>query len=325
MNDSQATNHKLRDVCCPACRSSLVAADGAYACGNPDCNAKYPAVDGRPVLINESNSVFRIRDFQARKVTTMDLRDHVARDHSIRDRFKTLLDRITPDASMSISDFDAGAAIAQIIAASDQPPRILVIGAGDAEIHLGGDCEIVYSDVALGALTDLICDAHDIPFPDGSFDAVLAIAMLEHVVDPFRVVDQIYRVLRNEGYVYAVTPFMQQVHMGRYDFMRFSHLGHRRLFRWFTEVRSGIANGAGMVLAWSIERYLAGVSDIATVRSVLRTLARFIAFPFCLTDKWWGRRQSAYDNASAYYFFGRKSEQPISDREIIAGYRGTMS
>ncbi len=41
----------------------------------------------------------------------------------------------------------------------------------------------------------LICDAHDIPFADRSFDGVIVQAVLEHVVDPFRCCEEIHRVL----------------------------------------------------------------------------------------------------------------------------------
>ena len=55
-------------------------------------------------------------------------------------------------------------------------------------------------------------------------------------------------VYKDDGLVYADTPFMQQVHMGRYDFTRFTYLGHRRLFRKFEEIDSGAVSGPAMAL-----------------------------------------------------------------------------
>ena len=83
--------------------------------------------------------------------------------------------------------------------------------------------ELVETDVSFGPRTALICDAHNIPFAEGSFDGVVAQAVLEHVLDPYSCVAEIYRVLKPAGLVYVETPFMQQVHMGRYDFTRFTH------------------------------------------------------------------------------------------------------
>ena len=92
----------------------------------------------------------------------------------------------------------------------------------------------------------VICDAHDLPFKEKSFDAIICQAVLEHVADPYRCVEEMFRVLKPKKFIYVETPFMQQVHMAPYDFTRFTYLGHRRLFRRFKEIDSGIACGPGM-------------------------------------------------------------------------------
>ena len=129
-------------------------------------------------------------------------------------------------------------------------PRVLVIGGsivGDGVESLVSDpgIELLETDVALGPRTQLICDAHDIPFQNEAFDGVILQAVLEHVVDPARCVEEVYRVLRPGGLVYADTPFMQQVHGREFDFTRFTRLGHRRLFHRFRELASGITCGPG--------------------------------------------------------------------------------
>jgi hypothetical protein len=63
------------------------------------------------------------------------------------------------------------------------------------------------------------------------------------------------------GLVYAETPFMQRVHEGAFDFVRFTDVGHRRLFRMFDEIDRGVAVRPATALLWAA-RYLA--------RSVLR-------------------------------------------------------
>ena len=126
--------------------------------------------------------------------------------------------------------------------------------------------EFVATDVSMGPLTALVCDSHDLPFEDETFDGVIVQAVSEHVVDPGRCVDEIYRVLKPRGLVYAETLFMQQVHMGRYDFTRFSHSGHRRLFRQFAELSSGPICGPGMALAWSYQYFLLSFATSRAVR-----------------------------------------------------------
>lgn len=311
------------NLACPACKTALGHQQGIeLICPNPVCSAAYPIINGCPVLINDANSVFAISDFTHGAVTTMDLRADAEKPQDLVSTVKRVLARLEPPISKDVKDFSPDDAIDTATSAFGRSPLTLVIGAGDAQIKPDSEAELVYSDVALGSLTQLICDAHDIPFPDNYFDAVVANSVLEHVADPYRCADEIHRVLKPKGFVYAITPFMQQVHMGRYDFTRFTHLGHRRLFRRFDEERSGVANAQATALAWSIERYFAGFSDNPLIYSRMRTLARFVGLPFLLFDRMMAGKRGAFDAASAYYFFGRKSERTLSDREIIRAYRG---
>ena len=283
----------------------------------------FPIVDGTPILINEENSVFLVSDFQAGRVTTMDLRDESERLDTSTKRLKRRLNKLILDKSRSITDFSAQTALDEIL--RSQPcAKILIVGAGDDRFTIEDKANIVYTDVALAPDTHVVADSHDIPFVDGVFDAIFAVAVLEHVADPYRCVDEFRRVLKPNGLVYAVTPFMQQVHMGQYDFTRFTAVGHRRLFHWFDEVRSGIANGPGMALSWSIEYLLSSFSERPFTRSMLRIAGRFFSWPFLQLDRVLSRKAGSYDCASAFYFFGKLRESPVTDREIVSEYRGCL-
>ncbi len=87
----------------------------------------------------------------------------------------------------------------------------------------GPETELIVSDVSLTSVVNVVCDAHNVPFDGETFDAVVAVAVLEHVADPQRCAQELHRVLKPRGVVFAVTPFMQQVHGGGYDFTRFTH------------------------------------------------------------------------------------------------------
>ena len=94
------------------------------------------------------------------------------------------------------------------------------------------------------------------PFKNNSFDAIWIQAVLEHTLDPKKVVEEIHRVLKGGGLVYAETPFMQQVHEGAYDISRFTVVGHRYLFKNFKSIRHGGIDGVGTVLTWSVYYFL---------------------------------------------------------------------
>ena len=182
------------------------------------------------------------------------------------------------------------------------------------------------ADVALGPRTDVICDAHTLPFADGVFDGVICQAVLEHVADPPRVVAEIHRVLKPGGLVYSEIPFMQQVHEGAYDFTRYTFNGHRRLFRCFEEIDAGATAGPGMALGWSIRALLgAMLGERARARMLLNVLLSSGLFWLKYLDRRLMHGAAALDGASGTYFLGRSRAQARTDREIIAGYRGVNS
>ena len=45
---------------CPICKSEIELTNSHYSCRQPSCQARFPVVDGVPILINESNSIFEI-------------------------------------------------------------------------------------------------------------------------------------------------------------------------------------------------------------------------------------------------------------------------
>ena len=184
---------------------------------------------------------------------------------------------------------------------------------------------MVETDVAVGPRTEIVCDGHDLPFLDQAFDGVICQAVLEHVIDPPRVVAEIHRVLVDDGIVYSEIPFMQQVHEGAYDFQRFTHLGHLRLFHMFDELASGAQGGPGMALAWSVKYFaqsFAGRSRPA--RALLARLTSLLTFWLKYLDTFLARTPGGLDAASGTFFLGRRREDPVADQEIVARYRGAV-
>jgi SAM-dependent methyltransferase len=124
------------------------------------------------------------------------------------------------------------------VRSNSQAPTILVVGGGTigegiSALYEARGVTIVGVDVYASPNITIICDGHKLPFADECFDGVVIQAVLEHVLEPRSVVDEIHRVLNPNGIVYAETPFMQQVHEKAYDFTRFTLTGHRWLFRNF--------------------------------------------------------------------------------------------
>jgi SAM-dependent methyltransferase len=238
-----------------------------------------------------------------------------------------MVDRFTPRTTRNINARRNYTRFVDELLNASATPRVLVLGGsivgeGMEPLVRRAEIELVETDVSFGPRTKVICDAHDIPFGDNSFDAVVAQAVLEHVMDPYRCVDEIHRVLKPDGLVYAETPFMQPVHGRCYDFTRFSYLGHRRLFRRFAEIDSGAVCGPGMSLAYSWQYFLWSFSKKKVPRKMLQILARFTAWHWKYFDSFLVRRDASLDSAAGLYFMGRKSERVLSDKELITLYRG---
>jgi len=302
-------------VRCPSCRYRVHHQEQVIVCGNLECRKTYPVVTGIPVLINIESSVFSFDDFAENKTTFF----------KKRGMFVDWINKNAPSISHNLAAKQNYKILTELALKEKPTARILVIGgsiAGEGFEILSENSalELVETDVSFGPRVTMICDAHDLPFVDGSFDVVIAQAVLEHVVDPFRCVSEFYRVLDENGIIYAETPFMQQVHGGKYDFMRFTYRGHRRLFRHFEEIDAGIIGGPGMTLGWSWQYFLRSFARSARSQMFLAILGRLTGFYLKYFDYLFKHTQAAFDAASGFYFMGRKSKNTLSDKELIHNY-----
>ncbi len=185
--------------------------------------------------------------------------------------------------------------------------------------------ELTETDVVPSTNIQYVCDGHDLPFESKTFDAVVLQAVLEHVIDPVRVVAEVRRVLRPCGLVYAETPFMQQVHAAALDFTRFTDLGHRRLFRYFEEIERGAASGPATALAWAIQHFMLAFSIGPRSRKLLTGFARLGLFWLKYFDYSLVHRKAGCDAASSLFFLGRKDSTAIDDRRLLELYRGAQT
>lgn len=303
---------------CPVCEAKLEISNDRAVCADSHCGTSYPIVAGVPVLINEQSSVFSIDEIVS---------EHISATNQRRRRLKQTLMSSVPSIANNLKAEKNYETLATLLFRLTENPRLLVVGGriqgqGMASLASNSSIELVESDVSFGPRTMLLLDAHDIPFEDESFDGVIVQAVLEHVVDPYRCVEEIHRVLKVDGLVYAETPFMQQVHGGRYDFTRFTHLGHRRLFRRFKEIDSGAVGGPGMALAWSYRYFLLSFTESRILRAMIWAFTGYTSFFLKYFDRYLIDKSAALDAAFGISFLGQKRDFDLTDMELIGLYRG---
>lgn len=310
--------HPAVPLRCPICRAALSFQAVAWRCGGSESH-QFPDLAGVPVLLNPARSVFRTEDFHPSARTTF--KDPAA--------WALRLGRLLPSPSRDVSAQRCRRQLADLLAQRPlERRRVLVVGCGDGSAGYGVLAQVegarwLETDVSLAGRASVVCDASDLPFEDGQFDLVICIAVLEHVLEPQRCADEMHRVLAEDGLIYATTPFMQQVHMGEYDFTRFTRSGHRWLFRAFHEIHSGLATGPASVVVWSVEYFLMSWTASVGARRVVKGLTRLLLGWMTLLDPLLARRAAALDAGGGFCFIGRRAPGPtLSAREMIGYYRG---
>ncbi|HEV8559968.1 MAG TPA: class I SAM-dependent methyltransferase [Actinophytocola sp.] len=303
-----------RLLACPRCRSALADEPDGFRCASPDCSfhsqSAFPVVGRWPVLVDFETSVLRREDVVPR---------------GPRDAEGPLIERLPKRLRAlwkPLNRVAAGNADRLLRMLPGPTPLVLVVGGatvgnGVAALYTDPQVQVIAFDLHGSENTQLIADAHRIPLAAASVDAVLVQAVLEHVLEPTAVVAEIHRVLADDGLVYAETPFLQQVHAGAYDFTRYTASGHRYLFRRFSEIDAGAVAGPGTQLLWSIEHIVRGLFRSAIAGKLVRAMLFWLRNLDAAVP---ASHQS--DNASAYYFLGRKRQRDLTPHEIVRYYRG---
>ena len=80
-------------------------------------------------------------------------------------------------------------------------------------------------------------DLHDVSSIDQRFDLILNISTLEHVKNPFVVVDNLRGLLNPRGYMFIAVPWRYKLHgLGYGDYWRFTHMAIRELHKGMEEI-----------------------------------------------------------------------------------------
>ncbi len=132
----------------------------------------------------------------------------------------------------------------RILKTKTKKDSILDIGSKkNIQRNLLANSKYVTLDLIKNEEIDVVCDAHNLPFDNGSFDFIMCQEVLEHLENPQLAINEMYRVLKFGGEVILTTRFIFPLHADPYDFYRFTDDGLKKLFEQFKLVNVYPAGG----------------------------------------------------------------------------------
>jgi SAM-dependent methyltransferase/uncharacterized protein YbaR (Trm112 family) len=135
-----------------------------------------------------------------------------------------------------------------LLAAAPDDAVVLDCGGGDRRC---GDARVFNLEYLPYDAPDLYADGLALPFGEATFDLVLSQAVLEHVPDPQRAVDEMRRVLRPGGRIYCEIAFTQPLHAVPSHYFNVTPHGAAHLFRdWDVEILDWFGGPAATIDWW---------------------------------------------------------------------------
>ena len=180
-------------------------------------------------------------------------------------------------------------------------------GSGAFDHYLSPEIKTIKLDIKPCPQVEVIADAHWLPFATSSIDIVYSIAVLEHVKKPWKVAEEIHRVLRPGGYVVVELPFLNVIH-DEHDYFRFTDKGIKSLFdeRRFEPILEQVGSGGGSFLPVFLWSYFQQFIPTRPLKALWRSAARFLFSPLKYLDLLIDKSPDLRLTANSFSFIGRK-------------------
>lgn len=125
----------------------------------------------------------------------------------------------------------------------------LNLGAGATDRLIRNCVQLEYS---IFRTTDVVGDAHRLPFPDGLFEAIVTFNTFEHLRDPATAARELYRVMKPGGRLMLQTAYLQPLHEEPHHYFPVTEWGLRQWFDGFQIDRLFVPENMNpsLALAW---------------------------------------------------------------------------
>jgi SAM-dependent methyltransferase len=154
---------------------------------------------------------------------------------------------------------------------------------------------------------DVVADAHELPYADNSVDAIHCEAVLEHLKSPHDAVKEMYRVLKPNGKVFAVSPFLVAYHGYPHHYQNFTLSGHKDIFESnrFKVIEDGVCVGPVVAMVDLTGQFVRYFSPFGLGR-IAHFCWRLFCLPFKPLDILLNKRKEAHRLAFTNYLVGLK-------------------
>jgi SAM-dependent methyltransferase len=214
---------------CPFCHSALSSRQGLYVCSK--CRYEFKIINNIPVFCE-------IQTYVPKK-----------RSKGLKILLKKIYVFINPPSISRITLDNQLIPILKNIKTND---FILDIGSKKSPYRKYINSKYYYStDVDYSNDITFVSNIYNLPLKENSFDIILFTEVLEHLSEPGKAIENIYKVLKPNGKMVLTTRFCYPYHPDPKDFFRFTKDGLVYLTQRFSEVEI-IGHGSSMQLLFYI-------------------------------------------------------------------------
>src|SRR3989344_870800 len=230
-------NEKLQKAfCCLDCQGPLKEYEDKLKCSK--CSREY-AKSGKSIIFFKNEHFFSKGEDGTDSVIFR-IKNYLKKNPKL---FKLLYHLIYPPVGKTAKAF-----------VESLPKETLIINLGSGVMSI--DPRVIDVDYLPYPNVSVVADVYHLPFKDGSLDAIISESLLEHIVDPDKVVAEVRRVLKPNGLIYIVIPFMLGFHSSPNDYRRWTIEGLKELWKDFSLEESGAAFGPTSAMTTLIIEWL---------------------------------------------------------------------
>lgn len=190
----------------------------------------------------------------------------------------------------------------------------IVLNIGSGNMALDDPC-IIRMDVVLNPYTDIVADAHALPFLPGSIDYIFSLAVYEHLHNPFIAARSMYDVLKDGGYIYHECNFVFAYHGYPHHYFNATLQGLEQVFADYVPLRKGVATYQmpSFALKSVLGTYLrfSHAHEYPHGKLLVDLLQKVIEMDLMQFDIYFSENE-ALNSAAGVYYSGQKQVTPNS-------------